>query len=218
VPQAALAGVLMFVAQHILRWQVFAKVWRQAPGEFALILITMIAIVVLPIETGVAIGIGLSLLHGIWGSTRTQPIELAQVPGTSVWWPPSSSSPGEQHPGVLVAAFQAPLSFVNADRFKRGLGDLIDARSEDVRLVVLEASNIVEIDYTAAQALIDTIRHCRDKGAVFAIARMESLRAQAALKRFGIADIVGAERIFHSVDAAIKSLGPGKPQLKEQDS
>ena len=86
-----------------------------------------------------------------------------------------------------------------------------------MKLVVLEASNIVEIDYTAAQALIDTIRHCRDKGAVFAIARMESLRAQAALKRFGIADLVGTQRIFHSVDAAIKSLGPGKPQQQEQD-
>jgi len=217
VPQAALAGVLMFVAQHILRWQVFAKVYRQAPVEFALIVITMIAIVVLPIETGVAIGIGLSLLHGIWGSTRTVPIELAQVPGTSVWWPPSASSAGEQHPGVLVAAFQAPLSFVNADRFKRGLIGLVDARSEDVKLVVLEASNIVEIDYTAAQALIDTIRHCRDKGAVFAIARMESLRAQAALTRFGIAEIVGTQRIFHSVDAAIKSLGPGNQQQQKQD-
>jgi sulfate permease, SulP family len=216
VPQAALAGVLLFVAQHILRWQVFAKVWRQAKVEFALILITMTAIVVLPIETGVAIGIGLSLLHGIWGSTRTEPIALAQVPGTSVWWPPTGSSAGEQHPGVLVAAFQAPLSFVDADRFKRGLGDLIDA-SEGVKLVVLEASNIAEIDYTAAQALIDTIRHCRDKGAVFAIARMESLRAQAALKRFGIAEIVGAECIFHSVDAAIKTLRPGKPQQQEQD-
>ncbi|TIQ35857.1 MAG: SulP family inorganic anion transporter [Mesorhizobium sp.] len=215
VPQAALAGVLMFVAQHILRWQVFAKVYRQAPGEFALILVTMIAIVVLPIETGVAIGIGLSLLHGIWGSTHTEPIELAQVPGTSVWWPPSGSSAGEQRPGVLVAAFQAPLSFVNADRFKRGLRDLIDARSDEVKLVVLEASNIVEIDYTAAQALIDTIRHCRDKGAVFAIARMESLRGQAALNRFGIADLVGTQRIFHSVDAAIKALGPGQPQQQD---
>ncbi|WP_245464507.1 SulP family inorganic anion transporter, partial [Mesorhizobium sp. M8A.F.Ca.ET.021.01.1.1] len=71
VPQAALAGVLMFVAQHILRWKVFASVYRQAPVEFALILITMAAIVVLPIETGVAVGIGLSLLHGIWSATQT---------------------------------------------------------------------------------------------------------------------------------------------------
>lgn len=217
VPQAALAGVLMFVAQHILRWKVFANVYRQAPIEFALILITMAAIVVLPIQTGVATGIGLSLLHGIWSATRTQPIELEQVPGTSVWWPPAKPDAGEQLPGVLVAAFQAPLSFVNADLFKRGLGEMIDARGESVKLVVLEASNIVEIDYTAAQALIDTIAHCRKTGAIFAIARLESLRAQSALARFGIADLVGPQRIFHSVDAAIKSLGPGKQQQQEQD-
>ncbi|QKD03725.1 SulP family inorganic anion transporter [Mesorhizobium loti] len=217
VPQAALAGVLMFVAQHILRWKVFANVYRQAPVEFVLILITMAAIVVLPIETGVAVGIGLSLLHGIWSATRTLPIELEQVPGTSVWWPPGKPSAGEQLSGVLVAAFQAPLSFVNADRFKRGLCDLVDARNETVKLVVLEASNIVEIDYTAAQALKDTITHCRKTGAIFAIARLESLRAQAALARFGIAELVGPQRIFHSVDAAIKSLGPGTQQQQEQD-
>ncbi|WP_202350210.1 SulP family inorganic anion transporter [Mesorhizobium sp. 113-1-2] len=217
VPQAALAGVLMFVAQHILRWKVFAGVYRQAPVEFLLILVTMAAIVVLPIATGVAVGIGLSLLHGIWSATRTEPIELEHVPGTSVWWPPAKPSAGEQLPGVLVAAFQAPLSFVNADRFKRGVCDLVDTRRETVKLVVLEASNIVEIDYTAAQALIDTILHCRKAGAVFAIARLESLRAQAALARFGIAEMVGTQRIFHSVDAAIKSLGPGKQQQQEQD-
>jgi SulP family sulfate permease len=216
VPQAALAGVLMFVAQHILRWKVFANVYRQAPVEFVLILITMAAIVVLPIETGVAVGIGLSLLHGIWSATRTLPIELEQVPGTSVWWPPGKPSAGEQISGVLVAAFQAPLSFVNADRFKRGLCDLVDARNETVKLVVLEASNIVEIDYTAAQALKDTITHCRKTGAIFAIARLESLRAQAALARFGIADLVGPQRIFHSVDAAIRALGPDQ-QPQQQD-
>lgn len=217
VPQAALAGVLMFVAQHILRWKVFANVYRQAPVEFVLILVTMAAIVVLPIATGVAVGIGLSLLHGIWSATRTLPIELEQVPGTSVWWPPGKPGAGEQLSGVLVAAFQAPLSFVNADRFKRGLCDLIDARNETVKLVVLEASNIVEIDYTAAQALKDTIVHCRKSGAIFAIARLESLRAQAALARFGIAELIGPQRIFHSVDAAIKSLGPGTRQQQEQD-
>jgi MFS superfamily sulfate permease-like transporter len=216
VPQAALAGILLFVAQHILRWQVFVNVYRQAPVEFALILITMAAIVALPIQAGVAIGIGLSLLHGVWSATRTQPIELHQVPGTSVWWPPVTPGPGQ--PGVLVAAFQAPLSFVNADRFKRGLGALIDAKGKGLKLVVLEASNIVEIDYTAAQALIEAIGHCRRAGAVFAIARLESLRAQEALRRFGIADLVGTQRIFHSVDAAIKALRPGQPAAEQENA
>jgi len=206
VPQAALAGVLLFVAQRILRWQVFANVYRQAPVEFALIIITMIAIVALPIQTGVAIGIGLSLLHGIWSATRTQPIELAKVPGTSIWWPPSAANVGDQIPGVLVAAFQAPLSFVNADRFKLGLRGMLDARHGSVKLIVLEASNIVEIDYTAAQALIETITYCHNSGATFAIARMESLRAQVALARFGIVDLVGPQHVFHSVDDAVRTL------------
>lgn len=216
VPQAALAGVLLFVARRILRWQVFANVYRQAPLEFLLILITMAAIVVLPIQIGVAIGIGLSLLHGVWSATRTQPIELEQVPGTSVWWPPTVGNAGERLPGVLVAAFQAPLSFVNADRFKRGFCDLVDAGNGGVKLVVLEASSIVEIDYTAAQALIETITHCRKAGAVFAIARMESLRAQAALARFGIIDLVGPQRIFHSVDAAVKALQSNRQSPKQE--
>ncbi|MEO5759794.1 MAG: STAS domain-containing protein, partial [Mesorhizobium sp.] len=160
----------------------------------------------------------LSLLHGIWSTTRTEPIELEQVPGTSVWWPPTTPAAGQQRPGVLVAAFQAPLSFVNADSFKRGLRDLINARGESVKLVVLEASNIVEIDYTAAQALIETIGHCRKAGAVFAIARLESVRAQAALARLGIFDLVGPNRIFHSVDAAIAALGPTEPQQQDKVS
>ena len=132
VPQAALAGVLMFVAQHILRWQVFANVYRQAPVEFALILITMVAIVVLPIETGVAIGIGLSLLHGIWSATRTQPIELAQ---------------GARHFGVVAAgrartpanSFRACWSRHSRRRCPSSMPttssavccDLIDARNEN---------------------------------------------------------------------------------------
>lgn len=218
VPQAALAGVLLFVAQRILRWQVFADVFRQAPIEFVLILITMAAIVALPIQIGVAIGIGLSLLHGVWSATRTQPIELNQVPGTSVWWPPTRGAPGDRTPGVLVAAFQAPLSFVNADRFKRGFCELVDAGKGNVKLVVLEASNIVEIDYTAAQALIQTVTHCRNAGAIFAIARMESVRAQEALARFGIIDLVGPQRIFHSVDAAIRTLHPGPPPQEQESS
>ncbi len=204
------------MAQRILRWQVFANVYRQAPIEFILILVTMVAIVALPIQTGVAIGIGLSLLHGIWSATRTLPIELEKVPGTSIWWPPATPNVGDQLPGVLVAAFQAPLSFVNADRFKQGVRGMIDARRGSTKLVVLEASNVVEIDYTAAQALIETIIYCRNQGATFAIARMESLRAQAALARFGIIDLIGPQRVFHSVDDAVRALHSGQSPEKQE--
>ena len=74
MPDAALAGMLLFVAQRIFRLQTFVEIYRRAPGEFALILATMTAIVALPIETGVVVGVILSLLHGIFITTRAVPI------------------------------------------------------------------------------------------------------------------------------------------------
>lgn len=204
VPAAALAGVLLAVALRIARFRTFAIVLRQSPWEFALILATMFAIVVLPIQTGVAAGIVLSLLHGIWTITRTRIIEFEKVPGTSVWWPPSADIHGEKLDHVRVVAFQAPLSFLNAHEFRQGMIAAIE--TDRPELIVLEASSIVEIDYTAAQILDEIIERCRDRKIVFAIARLTSLRAQQALVRFGIMEKLGPQRQFRSVDEAIRAL------------
>jgi MFS superfamily sulfate permease-like transporter len=168
----------------------------------------MIAIVVLPIEDGVVIGIVLSLMHGMWTTTRAHPIEFEQVPGTSIWWAPSARLRGETRPDILVVAFQAPLSFLNAYSFKHGVLDVIERRATPIRLVVLEASSIIAIDFTASEILAELIRQCHGSGVVFAIARLESVRAQEALQRFGIVDLLGEDRFFHSVDEAIRRLAP----------
>jgi SulP family sulfate permease len=210
VPEAALAGMLLFVAQRIFRVQTFVEIYRRAPGEFALILATMMAIVVLPIQTGVVIGVFLSLLHGVFITTRTQPIELERVPGTTVWWPPHPTLKGEKEDGVLVMAFQAPLSFLNAQVFRRGILGALAHQDRTPRLVVLEASSIVAIDYTAAEVLADVIRQCRAAGADFAVARLESVRAQESLDCFGVVKLLGADHIFHSVEQAIRGLAGRK--------
>jgi MFS superfamily sulfate permease-like transporter len=75
------------------------------------------------------------------------------------------------------------------------------------KLLVLEGSGIAAIDYTAAQALLAVAEACDAQGTVFAIARVESVRARAALDRFGIVSAIGEDRIFHSVDQAVTRWG-----------
>ena len=87
VPHAALAGVLLFVAQRIFRVRTMIDVWRRSRAEFALVVATMLALLVLPIQQGVAIGVILSLLHGVWTTTRARLVEFERIPGTSIWWP-----------------------------------------------------------------------------------------------------------------------------------
>jgi sulfate permease, SulP family len=208
VPQAALGGVLLFVAYRIIRVRDIVRVYRESFGEFLLIVATAAAIVVLPIEQGVGLGIALSLLHGIWSTTQAGIVLFERVPGTSIWWPQSGLMRGETEAGVLVAGFQAPLSFLNAYRFRADMRDAIKSAAEKVRLVVLEATGIVEIDFTAAQVLIGVIRECHDQGIVLAIARLESVRAQEALDRFHVHRVLQPDRIFRSVEDAIRTLRP----------
>jgi MFS superfamily sulfate permease-like transporter len=203
VPQAALGGVLLFVAMRIIRVGQIAAIWRQSFGELLLVVATAAAIIILPIQQGVAIGISLSLLHGIWSTTRARVTVYERVPGTSIWWPSNPHIPGESEPDVVVAGFQAPLSFLNAYHFRSDMTALLQNSSQPPRLIVLEATGIVEIDFTAAQILSDTIRACRAAGADFAIARLESGRAQAAIERFGIEPLLAKGRLFYSVEEAI---------------
>jgi sulfate permease, SulP family len=205
VPHAALGGVLLFVALRIIRVSQIVSIYRQSFGEFLLITATAAAIIILPIEQGAGIGIALSLLHGIWSTTRARLTVYERVPGTSIWWPSSPHIPGETEPDVIVAGFQAPLSFLNAYPFRRDMMVLLQSPTQKPRLIVLEATGIVEIDFTAAQILSDIIRTCRAAGVDFAIARLESVRAQEAIERFGIEPLLGTDHLFHSVEEAIRA-------------
>ncbi|MBR0716815.1 SulP family inorganic anion transporter [Bradyrhizobium liaoningense] len=204
VPDAALGGILLFVALRIVRVKQIATIYGQSPSEFLLILATAALIIVLPIQQGAFLGIVLSLLHGIWSTTRARLIAFDRVPGTTIWWPAHPHIAGERIPGVAVVGLQAPLSFLNAPGFRNDVANVLKTTSP--RLLVLEASGMVEIDFTAAQVLLDVFKMCTEQGVTIAVARLESLRAQNAFDRFGLHELLPKDRVFHSVDEAVRVL------------
>ncbi|MBV8684691.1 MAG: SulP family inorganic anion transporter, partial [Caulobacteraceae bacterium] len=209
VPTAALAGVLLFVAARLVRLPEMGRILKQSPAEFVLVLVTIGAIVMLPIESGVATGVVLSILHGVWSAARVRVRPMTRQPGTTVWWSHhhGSSAEGERLQGVEVLAYQAPLTFLSADAFAREF--LAAVRAEPgLRLVILEAAGVLMIDYTAAAALARVVRECRAAGCDFALARLESPAARTALRRLGLRELIGDDHIFQSVDAATAALAP----------
>jgi sulfate permease, SulP family len=77
-----------------------------------------------------------------------------------------------------------------------------------VRLVVIEADSIVDVDYTAAQVIGGAIRQLREQGVDLAFARLESVRAQEDCARLGLEKQIGADHLFHSVEEAVRALAP----------
>jgi sulfate permease, SulP family len=209
VPSAALAGVLLFVATRLVHVGVMRDVWRRSRAEFLLILATALAILALPIEQGVSVGVVLSLLHGVWTTTRAQAVEYERIPGSSIWWPRDKETQGELVPGVRVIALQAPLSFLNVYNFRRAIERFV-SKDPPPRLIVIEANALVEIDYTGATILAELIHELRGRGVDVAVARLESVRAQQSFARLGLFALIGRDRVFRSVQEAIDALsGPG---------
>ena len=162
----------------------------------------------MPIAYGVALGVLLSLLQGLWSSARMHVRPMRRIPGTSVWWPAGTADAEGRDPGVAVLAFQAPLTFLNAEMFERDMLAAIAPGASEVRLAVLEAAGIIDIDYTAAQSLRTVVEACQRAGVTFALARLESVTAQQALARLGLLDLIGKDHVFDSVAAAVDALKP----------
>jgi SulP family sulfate permease len=159
-----------------------ADLWRRNSSEFALVMATMLAIVLMPIEEGVGLGITLSILHGVWTTTRASTVEYERIPGSTIWWPRGAQQRGETVPGVRVIGLQAPLSFLDAYQFQRAIEAVPEAGTE---LIVIEANAIVEIDYTGGKVLGDLIGRLRAEGVDIALARLESVRAQESFAQLG---------------------------------
>jgi sulfate permease, SulP family len=99
------------------------------------------------------------------------------------------------------------LSFLNASGFRADVRHALQVDPAP-RLLVLEASGMPEIDFTAAQELHGLFRECQALGVTVAVARLESQRAQDAFERFGLFDVLPRGHVFRSVDEAVRRLTP----------
>jgi len=116
----------------------------------------------------------------------------------------------EQVPGVMVYMIYAPLWYANADYIRLRVARLLDDSTTPVRVLVLDADAIPDIDYTAAQSFAQLTAEVRARGIVLALARA-SHPVHHDLKHSGLLDVIGPERLFRSVEEAVRSLAPTSP-------
>jgi sulfate permease, SulP family len=205
VPEAALSGVLIFIAIRLFRATIIRQIYRKGDWEILIVAASAALVVFLPIETGVTLSIVLSLLHSVYVIARPDVTELARIPGTTIWWVLPKDHAREYEPGVLVVAPSAPIYFVNASYLREKLMQEIAAKEEPCRYLVIEAHGVIDIDFTGSDMLQKLITELRGRGVDVAIARMSSERALAAARRSGLIDALGEDHVFRSVEEAVRN-------------
>jgi MFS superfamily sulfate permease-like transporter len=208
VPQAALSGVLLYIALKIFRLEEMVRIWKRGGAEILLVAASAVLVVALPIETGMLLAIVLSFVNSLYAVARPYCAQLGRVPGSTVWWPPGHDEQSEQVAGVLVFATAAPLTFTNAQYISDRIMDALARAAEPVKLLVIEASGMIDIDYTGSQILQQTIAALRARAIDVAIARLSDPRAQEEAERTGLIAVLGPGRVFRSVEEAVRRIRP----------
>src|SRR5262249_1003846 len=114
----------------------------------------------------------------------------------------------EHVPGVLVFATAAPLTFTNAQYISDKIKTTLATAPAPVQLLVIEASGMIDIDYTGSHVLQQTIAGLRSRGIEVALARLSDVGAQFEAERTGLIAAIGGGHVFKSVEEAVRRLGP----------
>ena len=119
LPLSMLAAVLIFVAFRLFKWRDLVSIARFDLFEFALAAVTLLVVVLVGVEQGIAVAVGLAILDRIRLQRPAPAPRAGPRPGHDQLGPglgPTSDS--AQVPGVLVVLFATPLWYANAVHFR----------------------------------------------------------------------------------------------------
>jgi high affinity sulfate transporter 1 len=196
LPNAVLAAIVFMIGVKLIDYHGMAAIRRAAPAEFILALITAATVVIFGVEQGILLAVIVSLLMHVRHSYR--PHVGVVVHDEADHWRIEDPAPGKlAEPGMVMFWFGAGLFYANAAFFAEQVLKLIDHQPAPVRWLVIDARAVTELDYSAGRALTELHQDLSRKGIVLAMIVVE-LRHKDSLKRLGLADLMGADRIFQS--------------------
>ena len=179
LPTTALAAIIIVSAFGLFDFAALRRLWSASGRELAVSLATTAGVLFFGVLPGVLLAVVLSLLWLLSIGSRPHDAILGRAPGIKGFHDVNDYPEAATIPGLLIYRFDANLVFFNCDHFKESVLRHIDAAAAPVEWVLIDASPINVIDYTALQKVDELREELRARGIALAYAR-----AKQSLHRF----------------------------------
>ncbi len=201
LPRCVLATLVFSIALHMIDLRSLSDIRRESPGECGLALLTAAAVVGLGVELGILLAMGLSLLRHVRHSYAPHSGVLVRD-AAGEWQVLPCREARLAEPGLLLYRFGADLFYANERRFADELRGLAERAGPGLRALVVDASAIADLDYSAARMLLGLITELRSRGIKLVFGRA-SPGLQADMQRHGIIAALGPQHLHASLHAAL---------------
>ena len=170
LPTTALAAVIIVSAYGLFDFAALRSLWSASGRELSFSVGTTVGVLIFGVLPGVLLAVVLSLIWLLSIGSRPHDAVLGRVAGDKGFHDIADYPEAETIPGLLIYRFDANVVFFNCDYLKeRVLKEIAEAKTP-VEWVVIDASPINVVDYTALQKLDELREELRARGIVLAYA------------------------------------------------
>ncbi len=205
IPQPALAAVIVAAAIAIIDGAGFVALWRTAREEAVLAAVTTVGVVVFGVLMGVLVAVVLSVLVALYRIARPHDAVLGDLPELDGWVEVDAHPDAVTETGLVVYRFDAPLFFLNAERFRERVEQVLVANPGEEDWLVLDFEGVGALDATALDTLVEVLEEADRQGiGVVAVARANEA-VLSRLRRAGLVEPTGRLLSFPTINGAVRA-------------
>ena len=156
LPQTTLAATIIVAVLSLVDFGILKRTWSYSKPDFAAVAATLLATLAIGVETGLLVGVGVSLALYLWRTSRPHIASVGLVSGTE-HFRNVLRHPVRVSPTLLGLRVDESLYFANARALEDRVNDAV-ASLPALKHVVLQCSAINDIDASALESL-DAIEH-----------------------------------------------------------
>ena len=205
MPQAVLAAVVIATSIGLIQPHEFREILAVRRVEFSWALVAFAGVVLLGTLKGILVAVIASLVF-LAAQAQNPPVyRLGRKRGTNVFRALSAEHPDDEtFPGLVLLRVEGRVFFANAQRIADRIAPLAaDAKG---KVVVLDCSAILDLEYTALKMLTEAEERLRRQGTLLCLAALNP----QVLRVIGAAPLgatLGRERMFFNLEQAVEKAG-----------
>jgi SulP family sulfate permease len=203
LPDAALSAVVFLIAVELVDVKGMRRILALRKREFAVALLTTVAVVIVGVEYGIVLAIIASMVDHLRHSYT--PLNSVMVKSPEGHWHLVPAKPGTRtEDGLVVFRFGTSLYYANASRLLEDIEALV-ASGGPLRWLVIDCAAIGDVDFTASAVLLTVVEHVHQHDVYLALSSvLGPVRQQ--LDRYGISKALGPDAYFDTPGQALEAF------------
>lgn len=203
LPLAALASVVFLIGVDLVDVAGMRRIYAVRRTEFVVAALTAVTVVLLGVETGIAVAVVASIIDHLRHSYSPHNAVLVRSP-TGHWRSLPVTAGARTAAGLVVYRFGSGLYFANAVRFADDVA-LLTRSGPPLTWFCLDGAAIGDVDYSAAAVLARVRTQLQATGARMVLANVNE-QVAAQLERYGLTAALGPGACFDTAGEVLDAF------------